>query len=179
MGPAVRSPAGGRQRLICHSRESGNPVALLFGAKADPRSWIPAFAGMTEEGPRKLCHCALRPAPNAHGGWRLRQPPLRRGGEAAPVRAWRPSRRGSTMARTTSVPLIVREERREAGPYASIPFGSPRKAEAFRGSPWIGVSKPKLRGASPGSPPGAEAPWRFTLDPCFGRGRCSSPMDCC
>ncbi len=83
------------------------------------------------------------------------------------MRAWRPSRRCSTMARTTSVPPIVREERREAGPDASIPFGSPRKAEAFRGSPWIGVSKPKLRGASPGSPPGAEAPWRFT---------CGSPI---
>jgi hypothetical protein len=74
---------------------------------------------------------------------------------------------------------FVREERREAGPYASIPFGSPRKAEAFRGSPWIGVSKPKLRGASPGSPPGAEAPWRFTLDPCFGRSLGSSPLDRC
>jgi hypothetical protein len=28
---------------------------------------------------------------------------------------------------------------------------------------WIRVSKPKLLLASPGSPPGAEAPWRFTL----------------
>jgi hypothetical protein len=32
-------------------------------------------------------------------------------------------------------------------------------------------TKPKLRGASPGSPPGAEAPWRFTLGPCRAEAR--------
>jgi hypothetical protein len=97
------------------------------------------------------------------------------------VRAWHPSRRCSTMARTTSVPPIVRNQRREAGPDASIPFGSPRKAEAFCGSPWIGGRsrgfatllpdprlEPKLRGGSPAAPRFKPklVPVRL-LDPCF------------
>ena len=130
----------------------------------------------------------MRLPPKHHGGWRLRQPPLRRAGEAAPVRAWRPSRRVRQWHERPGVPPIVRDERREAGPVASTPFGSPRKAEAFRGSPSDPRLEPKLRGGSPWIPASAEAfavllriaalaeaSATFLLDPCAGRSLCRFP----